>query len=52
MLKSTKRRKVVTGSRLIFWGVGCVLAAGMGALLYGVAARTVDDDAAQIAIVR
>jgi len=46
MLKSPDRSKVVTGSRLIFWGAGCMLAAGMGALLYGIAARTVDDDAA------
>ena len=47
MLRSANRRKRSTGSRLIFWGVGCVLAAGVGALLYGAAARTVDDDAAQ-----
>ena len=47
MLKTADRRKAVTKPRLIFWGVGCALAAGVGALLYGVAARTVDDDAAQ-----
>ncbi|MYM66900.1 response regulator, partial [Pseudoduganella sp. FT55W] len=47
MLKSANRRNVITGTRLIFWGVGCALAAGVGALLYSAAARTVDDDAAQ-----
>jgi signal transduction histidine kinase/CheY-like chemotaxis protein/CHASE1-domain containing sensor protein/HPt (histidine-containing phosphotransfer) domain-containing protein len=47
MLTTANRRKVLTGTRLIFWGVGCALAAGVGALLYSAAARTVDDDAAQ-----
>jgi len=46
MLKSADNRKAVRGSRLVFWGVGGLLAAGVGALLYGAAARTVDDDAA------
>jgi signal transduction histidine kinase/CheY-like chemotaxis protein/HPt (histidine-containing phosphotransfer) domain-containing protein/CHASE1-domain containing sensor protein len=47
MLKTANRRKFFTRSRLVFWAVGCALAAGIGALLYGVAARTVDDDAAR-----
>ncbi|MRW90711.1 response regulator [Duganella sp. FT80W] len=47
MLRSANRRKAVRGSRLVFWGVGIALAAGVGALLYGAASRTVDDDAAQ-----
>ena len=34
-------------SRLVVWGVGCLLAAGTGALLYSAASRTVADDAAQ-----
>nr|WP_315257852.1 CHASE domain-containing protein [uncultured Duganella sp.] len=32
---------------MVFWGVGSLLAAGTGALLYSAAARTVADDAAQ-----
>ncbi|MYM27741.1 response regulator [Duganella sp. CY15W] len=46
MFKTTNRGKAVTGSRLIFWGVGFALATGMGAALYSTAAKTVDADAA------
>ena len=34
-------------SRLLFWGAGCVLAFGVGCVLYGAASKTVDDDAEQ-----
>ncbi len=47
MLKSANNSKAARSSRLIFWGVGIALAAGMGTILYGAATRTVDDDAAQ-----
>ncbi|NYE59705.1 signal transduction histidine kinase/CheY-like chemotaxis protein/HPt (histidine-containing phosphotransfer) domain-containing protein [Duganella sp. 1224] len=46
MLKSANN-KPSRSSRLIFWGVGMAMAAGMGSILYGAASRTVDDDAAQ-----
>jgi signal transduction histidine kinase/CheY-like chemotaxis protein/HPt (histidine-containing phosphotransfer) domain-containing protein/CHASE1-domain containing sensor protein len=47
MFKSANNRKAVRSSRLMFWGVGLVLASAMGTILYGAASRTVDDDAAQ-----
>ncbi|MBV7535164.1 CHASE domain-containing protein [Duganella sp. sic0402] len=47
MLKSADSSNAVNGSRLLLWGVGWLLAAGVGASLYSAAARTVHDDAAQ-----
>jgi two-component system sensor histidine kinase/response regulator len=47
MLKRGNTRKAVGGARLAFWGVGCAVALGVGAMLYGFAAKTVDDDAGQ-----
>ncbi|MYM34695.1 response regulator [Duganella sp. FT94W] len=35
------------GPRLLFWGVGCLLATSAGVLLYSAALRTVDEDADQ-----
>ncbi|NGZ87368.1 CHASE domain-containing protein [Duganella aceris] len=45
MLKSANTIKAVRRSRLLFWSAGCALAMGVGAILYGAAARTIDDDA-------
>ncbi|TFW23036.1 CHASE domain-containing protein [Duganella callida] len=47
VLTTAKTRKGRIGARLAFWGAGCALAAALGALLYGLALKTVDDDAAQ-----
>jgi PAS domain S-box-containing protein len=45
MLKPGKTKKAVRGPRLLFWSAGFALALGVGAVLYGGAAKTVDDDA-------
>ncbi|MFS2003080.1 CHASE domain-containing protein [Duganella sp. CT11-25] len=47
MLKPGNTKKAVRRSRLLFWSAGCAVALGVGALLYGAAAKTVDDDAGQ-----
>jgi len=47
MLKSGTSGKSVTGSRLLFWGAGWMLALVIGAIAYGVGARIVDTDARQ-----
>src|SRR4051812_39430652 len=47
MLKSGTETTTVTSSRLLFWAAGCLLALAFGAMLYGYAAKTVDDDADQ-----
>jgi signal transduction histidine kinase/CheY-like chemotaxis protein/HPt (histidine-containing phosphotransfer) domain-containing protein/CHASE1-domain containing sensor protein len=48
MLKSAERRSANRRARLVFWGVGFALATCMGAVLYGAASRTVDEDASQL----
>jgi two-component system sensor histidine kinase/response regulator len=47
MLKSGTETTTVSSSRLLFWAAGCLLALSFGAVLYGYAAKTVDDDADQ-----
>ena len=45
MLKQGHTSKSVARSRLLFWSVGCALALGVGAVLYGAADTNVNDDA-------
>ena len=47
MLNPGNSKKAVRRSRLLFWSAGWALALGVGAMLYGAAAKTVDDDAGQ-----
>ena len=47
MLKPGNTKQAVGRARLLFWSAGCALALVVGAVLYGAAAKTVDDDAGQ-----